>query len=57
MLALFERLGCLRLHRDHATAEIEVQLPVGDDDSPALSHTLRAAAAGEVEPAQSAGGR
>ena len=40
--------------RPHPT---EVELPVADDGSPALSHTLWAAAAGEVEPAQSAGGR
>lgn len=57
MLALFERLGCLRMRREDGTAEIEVELPVGDDRSPALSRTLRAAAVGDVEPAQSAGPR
>jgi GNAT superfamily N-acetyltransferase len=50
MLALFERLGCLRLHRQDGTAEIEVELPVGDDGSAALSRTLQAAAVGAWSP-------
>jgi RimJ/RimL family protein N-acetyltransferase len=53
MLALFERLGSMRVRRDDGIAEIEVELPLGEGDSPALSHTLRAAAAGDVGPAQS----
>lgn len=46
MLALFERLGVLRVARGGAVQEIDVALPVGDGDC--MGETLRAAARGDV---------
>jgi GNAT superfamily N-acetyltransferase len=49
MLTLFEHLGCVRRHgMGHDTLEIEVDLPVAEDDK-SLSEALRSAAAGAVD--------
>ncbi len=46
MLALFQRLGVLRVARGGPVQEIDVVLPVGDGDC--MDETLRAAARGDV---------
>jgi hypothetical protein len=46
MLRLFEKLGCMRSHRDGLDMlEIDVELPVGES-AEALTTTLRSVAAG-----------
>jgi RimJ/RimL family protein N-acetyltransferase len=49
MLALFQRLGCMKSHReDFETLTIDVALPVGEDDE-ALAAALRSVADGSAE--------
>jgi RimJ/RimL family protein N-acetyltransferase len=51
MLALFQRLGCMKSHReDFETLTIDVALPVGEDDE-ALCAALRSVADGSAEAA------
>jgi RimJ/RimL family protein N-acetyltransferase len=53
MLALFQRLGCMKAHReDYETLTIDVALPVAPEEDEALSAALRSVADGsaEVEP-------
>jgi GNAT superfamily N-acetyltransferase len=49
MLALFERLGCMKSHReDYETLTIDVALPVAADDGEPLAAALRSVADGSA---------
>ena len=49
MLTLFQRLGCMKSHReDHQTLTIDVQLPVAEQEGEALATALRSVADGSA---------